>query len=455
MTASPDDISILGMLLADPVVIPQVMEVLRSSDFQHARERKIYEAICSIHDAGAVVTPSAVVSSIRESGGLQGIGEEYILSLPALAAPLEQAADLAKAIKLAAMDRDLRSLGRFLSTSDGTPYEALDRAAEEVSRLSGAVSARSVRQVGAAVDEVLTETLRLDSGEWTNDAIPTGYEGLDRLIIGLHRGDLVVLAARPSLGKTALALNIATNVAKRGKRALVFSLEMAEKPLVQRLIASESGVIFRRIAQGYLSRADRDRLDAVRQKLITLPIVIDDNSSITIHEMRARCRREATTRGLDVVVIDYLQLLAPEDNKEIAAVSRAIKQIARDLNIPVVALSQLNRAVEHREPPRPTLSDIRASGQIEQDADIVMALWSPTADPTTRRLEVLKQRNGPLGYTDLLFTPDCVRFEGMGDYRAEGTNREAETPQETPQAPKISQDLDLAIARRKRSAQGT
>lgn len=448
-----EDIALLGLMLCEPGVIAEVSDDLPVETFEQQRQRKVYSAILALHHSGSAVSAPSVVSYLRENGGLQGIGEEFILSLPHQAQPPECAPDLARAIKIAAIDRELRLLGRSLSSWDGTPYDALDSASEVVARLSGAITPRSVRPVGDLVDEVMSEALKSDKKN--QDIVSTGYEGLDRLIYGLHRGDLIILAARPSVGKTALALNIAANAGRSGKRVLVFSLEMAEKPLVQRLVSSESGVDFRRIAQSYLSRADKERLDQVKPYLLTLPIIIDDNSSITLHEMRARARREATTRGLDLIVIDYLQLLAPEDNKELAAVSRAIKQIARDINVPVVALSQFSRAPEKRDNKRPTLSDIRGSGQFEQDADVVLALWIPTADITVRRLEILKQRNGPLGYVDLLFSPNTVRFEGMGDngYTSAGAPPEEETSQ-APQAAEPMSDLDLAIARRKRKAQG-
>lgn len=283
---------------------------------------------------------------------------------------------------------------------------------------------RRSRESYVPLKDVLVETLEkleyMASHGGDTVGIASGLGDLDRLTSGFQPSDLIILAARPSVGKTSLGLNVARNVAlKAGLPVLVFSLEMSKEQVAQRLLCSEAALSSQKLRNGFLNEEEWRRLSSALGRLGEAKIFIDDTPSISVMEVRTKCRRLQAEHGLGMVIVDYLQLMRPSKKaenrqQEISEISRSLKGLARELNVPVIALSQLSRAVEQRQKQIPQLSDLRESGAIEQDADIVMFLYSDPEDPeNTIQLIVAKQRNGPTGTIRLFFSREICRFEDL------------------------------------------
>lgn len=300
--------------------------------------------------------------------------------------------------------------------------EVVDRAEQAVFEVSSARNARSVRLLRSAVSDYYdrVEVLTKDSGALIG--LPTGFSRLDQLLGGLQRSDMVVLAARLSMGKTSLALNIAHTAAKKfGQRVLVFSLEMSSEQVVERLASAEAGIDSQHLRRGEMADDEWGRFILATGRLAELPFFIDDSPALSVLEMRTKARRLHAEVGLDLIVADYLQLMRGEGRhenrqQEVSAISRGIKALARELNIPILALSQLSRGVEARADKRPILSDLRESGSIEQDADVVLFIYRDEVyDENTERrgiadILIAKHRHGPIGSVPLLFCKPTASF---------------------------------------------
>ncbi len=421
--------SILGAILIDENVLTRVSDKLHADDFYDRRHELIYAAVIRLYEKHSPVDLLTLSDELKkkdeldESGGSDYLGE--LTNQVPTAAHAESYADIIAQ----------NAMRRRLITASGTIAElAFDEAKNSGELLESAeqqlfaVSDKALRQDLTSLEQILEESFdrmeELHRDKSKIRGVSTGYRDMDNLLAGFQRSDLVILAARPAMGKSTFALNLAHNVAVGSKQAvLVFSLEMSKEQLVDRMLADEAGVDAWNIRTGNLSDEDFEKLSHAMGVMAEAPIFIDDTPGVSVLEMRTKARRAAHERPLGLIVVDYLQLMSGSgksygDNRvqEISEISRGLKLIARELNVPVLALSQLSRSVESRNPPHPQLSDLRESGSIEQDADIVMFLYREDYyNPETERqhvtdIMVKKHRNGPTGNVELYFHPERLRF---------------------------------------------
>jgi len=424
------EVSLLGSILIEDEVITAIADKIYSSDFYDKRHGIIYKAMLKLYEQHKPVDLLTLSSALKDSGELEQIGGSSYLTELTNAVPTaahgEHYADIvaekATRRKLIKASEDIVNIS--FSDSESTVQEIL----EEAEKRLFAVSQRTTTQDLISIEQILTESFdRLDElhkNKGRLRGIRTGWKDLDNMTAGLQRSDLIILAARPAMGKTTLVTNLIQNVATNEKQAvLFFSLEMSKDQLVDRMLSGEAGVDAWNIRTGNLSDDDFEKLGAAMGSLSEAPIYIDDTPGITVMEMRTKARREAQKHPLGLIVIDYLQLMSgsrggSEFNRvqEVSEISRGLKLIARELNVPVIALSQLSRSVESRNPQVPQLSDLRESGSIEQDADIVAFLYREDYyNPETDRqhiadLIIAKHRNGPTGRVELYFHPQQLKF---------------------------------------------
>ncbi len=431
--------SLLGALLIDSEAIVKIADSVRSTDFYDKRHERIYEAITHLYDNHEAIDVLTLADRLRNSGYLDGVGgPAYLTELTNFvptAAHVEQYADIVaqKALRrrLIAASREITDLGY----DESKQLRELIETAE--SRLFQ-VSQQHVKQDIISLETILAESFdRLDDLHKDKQKIrgvPTGFKDLDNMLAGFQRSDLVILAARPSMGKTALALNFAHSVAVQSNQpVLIFSLEMSKEQLVDRLLSMESGVDAWALRTGNLTDADFEKIGQAMGTLSEAQIFIDDSPGITISDLRTKARREAHRRPLGLVIVDYLQLMSGASRfgndfnrvQEISEISRGLKGVARELNVPVLALSQLSRSVESRSPQIPQLADLRESGSIEQDADVVAFIYREEYyNPDTDRKKltdilIKKHRNGPTGGVELYFDNERQRFRSVDSRHAE------------------------------------
>src|SRR6266540_2818037 len=422
---------VLGSLMIDPEGIETVTAFLPAGDFYHPRNRDIYGAMLGLFDRRQPTDFVMVCDELERSGQLDAVGGAAYVSRLLTVVPtsihLEHYARVVQ--RTAVMRRLIAAAGRIAAIGyedEPDVRSALERAEQELFRVTQLKVGRDFQHIREVLAEYL-EQIQFAAGDQTARAgVPTGFIDLDRLLGGFQRSDLVVLAARPSLGKTALALNIARNSGVRfNQTTAIFSVEMSRSQIAQRFLSTESAVDSTRIREGRLSETDLRRLGEALDVLSAAPIYIDDTPSIGIGELRAKARRLHSEHPLDLVIVDYLQLVGgsgPENRvQEISEISRSLKALARELNVPVLALSQLSRAVESRSPHIPMLSDLRDSGSIEQDSDVVIFIYREDVyDRESDRkgitdLHIAKHRNGPTGVVSLLFQERSTRFVDLGE----------------------------------------
>jgi len=425
--------SLLGALLIDSDAIVKIADSVNAADFFDPRHQRIYEAITQLYERREAIDVLTLSDQLRNSGHLEAVGgASYLTELTNFvptASHVEQYADIVaqKALRrrLIAASRDIVGLGYDES-------KQLRELVEEAETRLFEVSQTHVKQSVISLETILAESFdRLDDLHKDKQkirGIPTGFKDVDNTLAGFQRSDLIILAARPSMGKTALALNFAHNVAVLANEpVLFFSLEMSKEQLVDRLLSMESGVDAWALRTGNLTDADFEKIGQAMGTLSEAQIFIDDSPGITVSDMRTKARREAHQRPLGLIVVDYLQLMSggsrfgSESNRvqEISEISRGLKGIARELNVPVLALSQLSRSVENRSPQIPQLADLRESGSIEQDADVVAFIYREEYyNPDTDRkkltdLFIKKHRNGPTGGVELYFDNEKQRFRSV------------------------------------------
>ncbi len=417
--------AVLGGLLLDNGAWDRIADMLTAADFYHQDHRLIFETMRAMFERGEFVDAVTLTTAIQARGEAEKVGLGYVV---ALASETPSAANIARYAGIVIEKRTRRDLlaaghriASMASTEGGDSGEAIQEAQALVMALSEGRSAGSEPQ---AVDDLLPAVLRTiderfhKAGEFSG--IASGFAELDRLTCGLQPGDLIIVAGRPSMGKTSLAVNIAENVADDDGVALVFSLEMGARQLVERSVCRFGGISTTAVRNGDMQQDDFNRLSVALRRLTGKRLVIDDTPSTSPARMRAKARKVKHRYGrLDLVVIDYLQLMAGDGNtrsEQLGGLTRALKLMARELGAPVVLLSQLNRGLEQRTDKRPVLSDLRESGAIEQDADVVLMVHRPDyydADsPLKGFAEVLirKQRMGPLGTVMLRFEGEFSRF---------------------------------------------
>lgn len=418
--------SVIGSMLIEKEAVLAALEVLTADDFYKESNRIIFRCMAEMADKNMPVDVVTVSERLRASGELEKIGGAAELARLANFVPTAANVEYyAKIVSEKAILRRLISAATEIATSaysgQGEVDEILDRAEETIFQ----VAQRRTQQGFVPLKDILVDTLErleyLASHHGETVGLPTGLGDLDRITSGLQPSDLIILAARPSVGKTSLALNLARNVAlKANVPVVIFSLEMSRDQVAQRLLCSEAAIGSHKMRNGYLDEDEWRRLSAALGRLGEAKIFIDDTPGLSVLDLRARTRRLKAEHGLGLVVIDYLQLMRParrQENRqqEISEISRSLKGLARELNVPVLAMSQLSRAVEQRQDRKPMLSDLRESGAIEQDADIVMFLYTDAELEQQNSIELIiaKQRNGPTGSFRLFFSREICRFEDL------------------------------------------
>ena len=433
--------SLLGALMQEPEKLVEVKAAVDVEDFYDEKNKDIYNAILRLDEAEIIPDTTTIFEEINNSGAFKSVDASlYIVELYDITPSTRNIMHYANLVKRYSIYREIRSA--LLSSTEemnqgnadidsltATLFDQVERAMERA-------KTSQFKNMKDVTNEVFQEIVARMSGEGQNIAIPTGFSTLDQLV-GLGKGDLVILAARPSMGKTAFALNIALNVAGKNHRdesekktVALFSLEMGADQLVSRMICSEGMLDSEKIKKGTLDNDDMMKLETAVHFLNQKNIFIEDSAFIKVNEVKAKCKLLKNEHGLDLVVIDYLQLLQGSkrtDNRqqEVSEISRSLKQMARELECPVIALSQLSRSVESRHDKRPMMSDLRESGSIEQDADIVSFLYrsdyyrsedtdenevQEPSDVSTVEVIVAKNRNGQTGTAELAFMKRYNRF---------------------------------------------
>jgi replicative DNA helicase len=431
--------AVLGALLLERESLPRAIEVLRASDFYKDGHRQIFSSMVALFERNEPVDLLTLSEELRRQNTLEGVG-----GAAALASLVEEAATAAHVTSYANIVREkalLRDLIRSATEIIGQSYEQRDDVDALLDQAEGLIFQISERRLlGSAIPvrAILKGTFeyieRLYDRKEHVTGLATGFRRLDELTSGFQPSDFIIIAGRPSMGKTAFALNIAKNAGVVLRRTvLILSLEMSKEQLVQRLLCSEAKVDSQKVRTGYLEQRDWHRLTNAAGRLADAPIFIDDTPALSVLEARAKARRMKAEHGLDLVVIDYLQLMRGRNienrQQEISEISRSLKALAKELTVPVVALSQLSRAVEARQSKdyRPQLSDLRESGALEQDADLIIFLYRPDryglpveAEDGNAEAIIGKQRNGPVDKVPLVFLPEFASFEDPAPrYRSE------------------------------------
>lgn len=427
--------AVLGAILVNPTVITKVVEFITSESFYKPAHRYVYEAMLQLFNQNERIDIVSVSDILNFNSKLELIGgRAFINDLSFKTITTSNIEYYAKIVQEKAVKRALINAGSEI-VSFGYDLNPTDDSLNNAEKLIFEIaSKKATKDMSHVKDLVLTSYEKIEYRYNHKDemtGVPTGFYEFDNMTTGLQKSDLIILAARPSMGKTAFALNIAQNVAIKAKIPVaIFSLEMSKEQLVQRMLCSEAEVDSQRMRTGNMQRKDWDKLANAMSEISEAPIYIDDTAGCTLTDIRAKCRRLAMEeKNLGLVLIDYLQLMegvGKEDRiQQISAISRGLKGLARELDVPVIALSQLSRAVEQRKDRRPMLSDLRESGAIEQDADIVMFIYrddyynreegdeAPKATGKEGKSEIIiaKHRNGAVGSFDLLFQGSITKFK--------------------------------------------
>jgi replicative DNA helicase len=416
--------SLLGAILIDPDAIVKVADVVRPIDFYDERHRMVYEGALRLYEQQSPIDVLTLSEELKAEGVLKEVGGgAYLTQLTNTVPTAANAEQYASIVATKSIRRRLISVSNEIAQIGHDEKRTIAELVEEAEAKLFEVSQRHVGNDISSMEMILADSFdRLDSlhkDKGTIRGVSTGYKDLDGKLAGFQKSDLIILAARPSMGKTAMALNLAQNVAiKAEKPVLLFSLEMSKEQLVDRMLASEAGVNSWNLRTGNLSDSDFEKIGHAMGSLSEAQIFIDDSPGITVSELRTKARREAHKRELGLIIVDYLQLMSGGSKfrgdgnrvQEISEISRGLKSVARELNVPVIALSQLSRSVESRSPQIPQLSDLRESGSIEQDADVVMFLYRDdyynpdTSDkPNILDIFISKHRNGPTGRVEIYF----------------------------------------------------
>jgi len=429
------EISVLGASMLTPNVIPGVSEIVRPHQFYRQAHQRIFEVIEDLFSRGEPVDPITVSEELANRAGLEAVGgRAFIHSLVTAVPAATNARHYAEIVRENYFLRSLIKVGGEITEMgyrrEQSPMDLIDKAEQMVFEISQARVAGEFEPIGELISENFAELERTMSEGHHTVGCETGFRDLDAIISGFLPANLVILAARPSMGKTAFALNVARNVAvDQGKGVGIFSLEMSKNEVVNRMMCCEARVDSWRVRRGILQPKEWSQLAAACTPLHTAPIFIDDSASLNLMEIRAKARRlKAKQKGLGLIIVDYLQLMmgdtaAENRQQEISRISRGLKILARELEVPVLALSQLSRQVEQRAGNKPVLSDLRESGAIEQDADVVLFIYRDevynrdSPEKGTAEIIIGKQRNGPIGECKMVFIQNYTRFGDLADKR--------------------------------------
>jgi len=427
------EISVLGAVLLDKDAIIRIADIITVDDFYKDAHGKIFQAMLSLYEHREPIDVITLTNKLEDMNELDRIGGgSYIASL---ASSVPSAANIVHYAKIVADKSILRKL--IHASGDITELafreekeipEILDKAEQAVF----AVSQKHTKGFFIAIKDVLTDSFeRLDDLHRNKDklrGVPTGFRDLDSLLAGLQNSDLIILAARPSMGKSALAINMAQHVAiHEGIPVAIFSLEMSKEQLVDRLLSAEANIDSWKLRNANLTDNDFQKIGEAMAKLSEAPLYFDDSAGINVMEMRTKARRLQSEHGLGLIIIDYLQLMQGNGSnnrvEEVSDISRSLKGLARELNVPILALSQLSRAVENRPSRIPQLADLRESGSIEQDADVVMFIYrddyydKDSEKKNIADILIRKHRNGPVGQVELYFKPEQMLFSNLDKKR--------------------------------------
>ena len=422
--------SVIGAVLLSSDATNIALERLQPDDFYRPAHQQMFEAVRRLFDANEPIDAVTVSEALRRDGNLERIGGvEFLTRLLDLVPTASNVDYYAAIVEEHALRRRLMKVGGEIGTIAAQMSEPIDTVVDRSEQAVFAVAERRVGDGLTGIDNLLgpaierAEELQRIGSDVTG--IPTGFSHLDRKLAGLHKTNLVVIAARPGMGKTALALNIAQNVARHDHPVAIFSLEMSREEIVTRMLCAEGRIDSQKLRTGQLSEADFTKLSNAAGTLYKKPIYVDDSPGLTVTEIRAKCRRLRRRPGLDLVIVDYLQLMqgsgGENRQQEIALISRSLKNLARELQVPIIAISQLNRSLEQREDKRPRLGDLRESGAIEQDSDVVAFIYrdeyyNPENIETQGIAEIViaKHRQGAVGRVQMTFLPEFTLFADMG-----------------------------------------
>ena len=424
---------ILGAILLDNAVMAQAVEHLKPEDFYSPLNRRVYAAMIELFERDRQIDPILIGEELKKEGSLESIGG--VTAITNLTFGLPHFTNVEEYISVVRDKSLMRYLIRVCNAITGEALAeedeasaVLDRAEQKIFQLAEARTTQSFSRIAPIAERVIVRVREHAEGGGSHGitGLSTGFYELDDLTSGFQRTDLIIVAGRPSMGKTALCLTLAQNAALNSNAIVaVFSLEMSKEQLVTRMLASEARINAHRFRTGHLMTNEWERLAGAIGTLSDARLFIDDTPGISVLEMRAKCRRlAAEQKGLDLVVVDYLQLMSggkrtESRQQEVSQISRELKGLAKELSVPVVALSQLSRAPEARNPPKPLMSDLRESGSIEQDADVVAFIFREDYYHETdenkgiAEIIVAKQRNGPTGTVKLAFLKEFTRFENF------------------------------------------
>jgi len=426
--------SILGGLLVDPESINKIVDLINAEDFYKDAHGKIYNAMIGLYEKNEPIDIVTVSSSARDKGILDKIGGvTYLNTLVDLMPSAANITQYAKMVREKALLRNLINVATEIVEKGFDLDVNVDGYIDDAEKMIFQVSERKFRPSFYSVKDIVMDNVktieRLYEKKQTVTGVPTGFTELDKMTSGFQPSDLIVIAGRPSMGKTALSMNIAQYVATMRDGAVpvgIFSMEMSKEQIVTRLLSSESEVDHSKLRTGTLSSSEWPKLAQAAGKLSEALIFIDDSPSMNVLDLRARARRLKKEHGLGLVVVDYLQLMkgraavTDKREQEIAEISRFLKSLAKELHIPVIAISQLNRMVEQREDKRPRLADLRESGAIEQDADVIMFIYrdevynkDKEGNKGIAEIVIGKQRNGPTGTVELAFLDKTATFKNL------------------------------------------
>ncbi len=425
------EMSLLGAVLIDEETLADISEHVKPHDFYDKRHGLIYAAMMRLYERHKPVDLLTLTEELKKKNDIETIGgSAYLTELTNYVPTAAHAEAYAELVAQKAIRRRLIKASADISELGFDEETSTEELLEQAEAQLFAVSDQALKQDLVSIESILTDSFdrleELHRNKGQLRGVRTGYRDLDNMTAGLQRSDLIILAARPAMGKTTLVTNLAYNVATIAKQpVLFFSLEMSKEQLVDRMLADASGVDAWNIRTGNLSDDDFSKLSDAMGEMAEAPIFIDDTPGVSVLEMRTKARRAAHEQPLGLIIIDYLQLMQGSGRgdgnrvQEVSEISRGLKLIARELNVPVIALSQLSRSVESRSPQIPQLSDLRESGSIEQDADIVMFIYREAYyNPETERenitdLIIAKHRNGPTGKVELYFHPERLRFMSL------------------------------------------
>ena len=426
--------SLLGAIMISDSVLPEILTIVRPNDFYDEKHRIIFSAMMDLYDSHQPVDLLTITSKLKQKKQIKDVGgASYLAELSNFVPAASHAKAYAEIIEKASTRRRLINAGTKIADKAYEEDANVDELVGQAERELFEVSDKIVKSDYTAMDEMLADAIEriedLRKNKGALRGLKTGFRDIDKKTAGFQKGDLIIVGARPAMGKTTFAQNLAYNIASINKKGvLFFSMEMAKNEIVDRMISDVAGVNNWNIRTGNLSDEEFTRISDAMGEMDEIPIYIDDTSSMTIMELRNKARRAMHDHNIGIVIVDYLQLIQGSDRykgnrvQEVTEISRGLKILARELEIPVVALAQLSRSVTGRDDPRPVLSDLRESGSIEQDADLVMFLHRPDyykqndddyVETHITELLIAKHRHGAVGKIELYFHPELLRFMSL------------------------------------------